>query len=79
MALPPPPDTLPDNNLLVATGMAICRSITKSVSVVISSRPVGHCFIASGIPVILIILLLMMHLSLVIKLDALILCPAQTW
>jgi hypothetical protein len=35
---PPPRDILLDNNLLVATGMAICRSVMQSICAVITLK-----------------------------------------
>jgi hypothetical protein len=46
-----------DNNPLVATGMAICRNITKPVFIAISIKAFGHWLQAFGFPVTLIILI----------------------
>jgi hypothetical protein len=68
MALPPL-DILLDNNLLVATGMAICRSVMKSALAVFTSNPlVTICKLSV---ILLLVLFFLIQLSLVFKLHAL--------
>jgi hypothetical protein len=70
MALPPPPGTMLDINPLVATGMAICRNITKPVFVAVITEPlVTGCKLLAFL---LFFLFSLIQLSLVRKLDGLI-------